>query len=374
MDQPSQRFVVAIHSTTNSSPITTFDLVNQQSHLLLDKVSKDYLDNARLHLLPAKVLDSTSGTKPFETKTMVISDSSSMVKAPCLKRASRFSEETEYASGSDKESIREGKRAKKVRFSLNEQDNRNHDKNRMGRISKHHGVKWIESLRVWSSKIEFDGKSIHLGYFKREIDAALAYDRKAVELFSSHSSKNNSSASNINNNNNNTDHNNRNNSNHKKELESGESETNANGQDVHGHRQGLANTSTPIEEKLSSLSTLSSLISNQRRLLQQQAEQLRLLHQIQLQQIYLKIQQLNESKLSSNQNSSFNFLNSQMSTQLSLNSKIDQQQHAINSVGGKELPAKKLTYSTSSLPFDINLLPNLAQQKQQHFSRSLFQN
>lgn len=49
--------------------------------------------------------------------------------------------------------------------------------------SKFCGVSWRKEARKWVSVIKFNGKQLFLGYFKREIDAATAYNRKAKELF-----------------------------------------------------------------------------------------------------------------------------------------------------------------------------------------------
>lgn len=52
-----------------------------------------------------------------------------------------------------------------------------------GATSKYKGVLWFKEHGFWRAMIKKDGKSIFLGYFKDEIDAALAYDRKAREIF-----------------------------------------------------------------------------------------------------------------------------------------------------------------------------------------------
>lgn len=49
--------------------------------------------------------------------------------------------------------------------------------------SIHKGVSWCGRLSSWKVSIKFNGKQTHLGYFKLEIDAARAYNRKAIELF-----------------------------------------------------------------------------------------------------------------------------------------------------------------------------------------------
>ena len=49
--------------------------------------------------------------------------------------------------------------------------------------SKYKGVSWHKRIKRWSAKINYRKQAIHLGYFKDEIDAAKAYNAKAIELF-----------------------------------------------------------------------------------------------------------------------------------------------------------------------------------------------
>lgn len=45
------------------------------------------------------------------------------------------------------------------------------------------GVSWHKSSRCWRAQIKFGGRKIHIGGFLAEVDAAVAYDAKAAELF-----------------------------------------------------------------------------------------------------------------------------------------------------------------------------------------------
>ena len=52
-----------------------------------------------------------------------------------------------------------------------------------GGTSKYKGVVWCKTRKKFRARITLNRKSIHLGYFKSETDAAKAYDKKARELF-----------------------------------------------------------------------------------------------------------------------------------------------------------------------------------------------
>lgn len=52
-----------------------------------------------------------------------------------------------------------------------------------GFSSKYKGVGWTKREQKWRAAITHNFKSIHIGYFKNEIDAAKAYDKIAIELF-----------------------------------------------------------------------------------------------------------------------------------------------------------------------------------------------
>lgn len=52
-----------------------------------------------------------------------------------------------------------------------------------GSKSKYKGVHWMRSRGKWRARIKFQGKEYHIGVFHNAEAAALAYNRKALELF-----------------------------------------------------------------------------------------------------------------------------------------------------------------------------------------------
>jgi hypothetical protein len=57
-----------------------------------------------------------------------------------------------------------------------------HRKKRSGTMySKYKGVHWRKLHKKWIARITFEKKTIHLGYFRSEIEAAKAYDRAAMK-------------------------------------------------------------------------------------------------------------------------------------------------------------------------------------------------
>lgn len=54
---------------------------------------------------------------------------------------------------------------------------------RYGCISKYKGVSWDNKKRKWRVRIGFYRKRIRVGNYKNEIEAAIAYDRQAFNIF-----------------------------------------------------------------------------------------------------------------------------------------------------------------------------------------------
>jgi hypothetical protein len=61
--------------------------------------------------------------------------------------------------------------------------NQQNKRPRSGCTSKYKGVYWHKDRKKFCAKIHLNKKAIHIGYFKDEIEAAKAYDKKARELF-----------------------------------------------------------------------------------------------------------------------------------------------------------------------------------------------
>ncbi len=55
-------------------------------------------------------------------------------------------------------------------------------KRKIDATSKYIGVSWFKRDGCWRAWITINKKQIHIGYFNSELEAALAYDKKAIEL------------------------------------------------------------------------------------------------------------------------------------------------------------------------------------------------
>ena len=51
------------------------------------------------------------------------------------------------------------------------------------KTTKHKGISYHKPSNKWRSRISINGKTIYLGYYINEIEAAKAYEKKAIEIF-----------------------------------------------------------------------------------------------------------------------------------------------------------------------------------------------
>lgn len=56
-------------------------------------------------------------------------------------------------------------------------------KNRAGSSSKYKGVSYIQSQKRWRASITFEGRSISIGNYKSQDEAALQYNKAAIHYF-----------------------------------------------------------------------------------------------------------------------------------------------------------------------------------------------
>lgn len=54
---------------------------------------------------------------------------------------------------------------------------------RLGGSSQYKGVSWSKQKERWRARIKMDGVEKHLGFHRDEVEAAVAYDRAAIQMF-----------------------------------------------------------------------------------------------------------------------------------------------------------------------------------------------
>ena len=77
-----------------------------------------------------------------------------------------------------------------LRIATNLQNGANRTHKQRGRTSRFLGVDWYSRLGKWRARIMINYKDTHLGYFDREVDAALAYNEAALQLHGEYASLN----------------------------------------------------------------------------------------------------------------------------------------------------------------------------------------
>lgn len=77
-----------------------------------------------------------------------------------------------------------------LRFITTQQQRMNQNKTKSKTSSKYKGVTLEKRRGLWVAQIKIDGKRIFLGYHNTQEEAALAYNKKALECFSEHANLN----------------------------------------------------------------------------------------------------------------------------------------------------------------------------------------
>jgi hypothetical protein len=75
-------------------------------------------------------------------------------------------------------------RKENLRTCTKSQNSMNRTKQKGNCSSKYKGVCWCKTKKKWKARVKYKGKYYSLGYHEKEVDAALAYNKKAKELFS----------------------------------------------------------------------------------------------------------------------------------------------------------------------------------------------
>jgi hypothetical protein len=82
-------------------------------------------------------------------------------------------------------------RRSNLRIADSTQQNANKPKRRGSHSSQFKGVHWVEKLGKFQARISTSEGRVSLGYFKNDVDAALAYDEAAVKYFGEFAKLNN---------------------------------------------------------------------------------------------------------------------------------------------------------------------------------------
>ena len=101
-----------------------------------------------------------------------------IILARILERELRSGEYVDHINGDKTDNRREN-----LRLATNTQNNANVGKRKGTYSSEYKGVSWYKPTKKWRARIVVNYKTIHLGLFPDEMDAASAYDEAAMEYF-----------------------------------------------------------------------------------------------------------------------------------------------------------------------------------------------
>jgi len=76
-----------------------------------------------------------------------------------------------------------------LRVVTRSQNGANNDKYK-NNTSGYKGVSWHKKRKVWQASLSHNGHTVFIGRFNNPIEAAVAYDKKSVELFGDYSKHN----------------------------------------------------------------------------------------------------------------------------------------------------------------------------------------
>lgn len=70
-----------------------------------------------------------------------------------------------------------------LRIASPSENQQNRQTKKLGTHSRFKGVTWHRNAQKWQAGIKKEGRSIHLGLFEAEVDAAIAYNHAAIQMF-----------------------------------------------------------------------------------------------------------------------------------------------------------------------------------------------
>jgi hypothetical protein len=137
--------------------------LSQGKHALVDDEDFDRISQWKWHFSDGYAARHSEGSRPVRMHREIMQPSDGL--------------EVDHIDGNKLNNCRSN-----LRLATHGQNMRNR-KLQTGGTSQYKGVVWYAQTSRWQAKIQVDRKTIHLGYFADEIDAARAYDKAACTHF-----------------------------------------------------------------------------------------------------------------------------------------------------------------------------------------------